>query len=129
MVDRTVIFAKTGEILVLRCPDYSEKHTLIRWQNGSIPLNSLTIQRQTRGRVHIDSINKLHIKGLRQTDTAIYSCWGGNTLFSTIQVIMTDGAADDASVVIQKIAIVLTVICLILAVILAVRSRMRKKPK
>ncbi|XP_063445227.1 Ig-like V-type domain-containing protein FAM187A [Mytilus trossulus] len=127
MVKRKVTYADTGKSVVLLCPNSSKKNSLIRWQNGSIPFNPLTIKGQTRGRVQIDTINRLHIKGLRKSDTAVYSCWIQAKLVGTVKLIITTGIDPKVHQIITTTGIVLTIICLSLICICTLGNKARKK--
>lgn len=95
MVIRRVLFEPVNKHLILACPKGGEKSkALIRWRNNTIVLNPLTIRRKTRGRVFMDSINRLHIRRLRKSDSAPYNCWKSTTLIATIKVIVTDANND-----------------------------------
>lgn len=127
MVARKVIYTNKGENLVLTCPNSDEAKSLIRWQNGSFPLNPLTIRRQTRGRVKIDGVNRLEIRGLRFTDMAIYSCWSNSKLVCTIKVIITEGVDKSVHLVITKVGVCLTVVSLVVSSLCSCYSRATKK--
>lgn len=90
LVIRRVLYEPINKHLILSCPRSKKYKSLIRWQNGTLVLNPLTIKRQTRGRVFLDSINRLHIRRLRMTDTAPYNCWSSKVHIATIKVIVTD---------------------------------------
>ncbi|XP_061168095.1 Ig-like V-type domain-containing protein FAM187A [Saccostrea echinata] len=94
MVVRKVLYEPVNKHLILKCPKSQKSKALIRWQNNTIVLNPLTIRRQTRGRVFIDTINRLHIRRLRMTDTAPYNCWSSTVHLATIKVIVHEAYND-----------------------------------
>ncbi|XP_045212509.2 Ig-like V-type domain-containing protein FAM187A [Mercenaria mercenaria] len=73
LVKRKVLHKASGTHVTLTCPT-SEKGK-VRWQRGDRPINTATIRRQTKGRVFIDKLNRLHIRKLRIRDSAPYNCW------------------------------------------------------
>ncbi|XP_069125696.1 Ig-like V-type domain-containing protein FAM187A [Argopecten irradians] len=90
MVKRKVLFEDTRKSVILKCPVKPGQTSLIRWQNGTVNINPLTIRRQTRGRVRTDSANRLHIRALRLYDSAPYNCWVKRRLVATIKLIVSE---------------------------------------
>ncbi|XP_060600521.1 Ig-like V-type domain-containing protein FAM187A [Ruditapes philippinarum] len=73
LVQRKVLYKATGTHVKLTCP--TKQRGKVRWQRGERPINTATIRRQTRGRVFVDKLNRLHIRKLRIRDSAPYHCW------------------------------------------------------
>ncbi|KAL5018654.1 hypothetical protein ScPMuIL_004376 [Solemya velum] len=90
MVKRKVRYEDSGKHLVLLCPR-KESGGLIRWQNATRVINPMTIRRQTRGRISIDSQSRLHIRKLRRADQAHEASRPGySTISSTDPVVFAN---------------------------------------
>ena len=126
MVKRKVIYTTTNTKIVLSCPNSSKKKSMIRWQNGSVSLNPFSISRQTHGRIRIDTINRLHIKGLRMSDMAIYSCWVQTDLISTTKVMISHGIDPNIHTYITTGGLALTITCVVLVCVCTLCKKARK---
>ncbi|WAQ95921.1 hypothetical protein MAR_028611, partial [Mya arenaria] len=89
LVIRKVRYAIKGTHIVLVCP--TSKNSKVRWQRGERAINPRTIRRQTKGRVYLDRLNRLHIWKLRERDSAPYNCWVWKRHTATIKVLVYEG--------------------------------------
>uniref|UniRef100_A0A2C9M469 Ig-like domain-containing protein n=1 Tax=Biomphalaria glabrata TaxID=6526 RepID=A0A2C9M469_BIOGL len=71
LIKRKVLYEPQNSHLVLHCPGELEVG-MIHWTRGERQIDPGSIKRQTRGRVHVDSRNQLHINQLLISDTAVY---------------------------------------------------------
>ncbi|KAK0069564.1 Ig-like V-type domain-containing protein FAM187A isoform X3 [Biomphalaria pfeifferi] len=71
LIRREVLYEPQNSHLVLHCPGELEVD-MIHWTRGERQIDPGSIKRQTRGRVHVDSRNQLHINQLLLSDTAVY---------------------------------------------------------
>ncbi|KAK3089155.1 hypothetical protein FSP39_001328 [Pinctada imbricata] len=129
MVIRKVVYEEAGKHLVLKCPGKSEAKSLIRWQNGSVVLNPLTIKRQTRGRVFTDTINRLHIRVTRLFDSAPYNCWAGKRHVATIKVVVTKPINKNLKNNITYAGLLTTVISITIICICVCKNKAKKTAK
>lgn len=126
MVKRKVIYTTTDKKIVLSCPNSSKKKNMIRWQNGSVPLNPMSISRQTHGRIRIDTINRLHIKRLRMSDMAIFSCWVQADLISTTKVVISHGMDPNVHTYVTTVGLALLIACVVLVCLCTLCKKVRK---
>lgn len=129
MVKRSLVYEVTGKNLVLKCPTKPESAALVRWQNKTIAINPLTIKRQTRGRVRLDSVNRLHIRSLRLYDSAPYNCWIKRRHVATIKVVVTKGMNKNLTEYITYAGLGLTIISVTLVCCCVFCGRRRKTMK
>ncbi|KAL4239995.1 hypothetical protein ACF0H5_000790 [Mactra antiquata] len=108
MVKRDVKHFATGSHAKISCPT-SDKGK-VRWQRGERPINPATIRRQTKGRVFIDKLNRLHIRKLRIRDSAPYSCWAWRRHVATIKVIAYEPMNEDIKHYITYGGLVITIV-------------------
>lgn len=83
--------------------------TPIVWQIGTKSLNPIKINEESKGRITIDSYQKIIIKKLRYADGNIYSCWQNKELAGTIRLEVTyelEFKSDKRIMMIGAIAIV-----------------------
>ncbi|XP_055884865.1 Ig-like V-type domain-containing protein FAM187A isoform X2 [Biomphalaria glabrata] len=90
LIKRKVLYEPQNSHLVLHCPGELEV-AMIHWTRGERQIDPGSIKRQTRGRVHVDSRNQLHINQLLISDTAVYNCWCKNRKVASLKVIVVDG--------------------------------------
>ena len=114
MVIRKVFYEETKKNIVLECPSTSQSSATIRWQNGTTVINPMTIRRQTRGRVKVDSVNRLHIHSLRLYDTAAFNCWIKRRHVATIKLIVTEAFNHNIKDYITYVGLGMTIVCMVL---------------
>ncbi|KAK7476073.1 hypothetical protein BaRGS_00032700 [Batillaria attramentaria] len=88
MVKRRVLYEPEGKHLVLTCGSETQRGTGLRWMRGKRRVDPMSIKRQTLGRVWIDSANRLHLKDLMLSDTAVYNCWERELHVAAIKVLV-----------------------------------------
>lgn len=108
IVKREVKHHAVGTNIKLTCPT-SEKGK-VRWQRGDRPINSATIRHQTKGRVFIDKLNRLHIRKFRIRDSAPYSCWTWRTHIGTFKIIGFEPMNEDIKHYITYGGLLITII-------------------
>ena len=114
MVKRKVMYEPQGSHLVLTCP--TDEKGKIRWQRGDRPINPSIISKQTRGRVSVDNLNRLHIKKLRMRDAAPYSCWAWQTHTATLKIVVFQPLDENIKHYITYGGLFLTIILLVLII-------------
>lgn len=85
LVKRKVLYKAAGINVMMTCP--TSDNGKVRWQRGERPINPATIRYQTKGRVFIDKLNRLHIDKLQMKDSASYSCWTWQSQVATFKLI------------------------------------------
>lgn len=108
MVKRKVKYEPAGSHLVISCP--TSKKGKVRWQRGERAINTATIRHQTKGRVSIDKLNRLHIRKLHERDTAPYNCWVWQRHVATIKIIVFEPMNEDMKNYITYGGLFLTII-------------------
>nr|KAG5703922.1 hypothetical protein BaRGS_008181 [Batillaria attramentaria] len=88
MVKRRVLYEPEGKHLVLTCGSETQRGAGLRWMRGKRRVDPMSIKRQTLGRVWIDSANRLHLKDLMLSDTAVYNCWERELHVAAIKVLV-----------------------------------------
>lgn len=108
LLKRKVLIKAAGIDLKLTCPTSNKGR--VRWQRGERPINTATIRHQTKGRVSIDKLNRLHIRKLRIHDSALYNCWIWQRQVATFKVVAFKPMNDNIKHYIIYGALVLTIL-------------------
>ncbi|XP_052775889.1 Ig-like V-type domain-containing protein FAM187A [Mya arenaria] len=127
LVIRKVRYAIKGTHIVLVCP--TSKNSKVRWQRGERAINPRTIRRQTKGRVYLDRLNRLHIWKLRERDSAPYNCWVWKRHTATIKVLVYEGMDHNLKHYITYGGLVLTVVAILTFCICKVFCRPPRRHK
>ncbi|CAH1795699.1 unnamed protein product [Owenia fusiformis] len=90
LVKRQSMYLERGKRVYLECPHEKSTEELVHWQNGTLTLNPRIIRKISRGRVRIDTQNRLHIRRLQPWDEKAYSCWISGKHIATIKIIVTE---------------------------------------
>ncbi|XP_057322442.1 uncharacterized protein LOC130665847 isoform X2 [Microplitis mediator] len=85
-VKRITLYENHGYSLKLKCPGNMNIDLPIVWKIGTKILNPESLQKQSYGRIFIDSRQQINFKHLRYADINIYSCWQRNTLAGVIRL-------------------------------------------
>ncbi|CAG5119996.1 unnamed protein product [Candidula unifasciata] len=71
LVKRKVLYENENSHLLLNCPTQHEAN-MIHWARGESEVDPIDIKKQTKGRVWVDSLSRLHFKPLLLSDTDVY---------------------------------------------------------
>ncbi|XP_021351112.1 Ig-like V-type domain-containing protein FAM187A [Mizuhopecten yessoensis] len=129
LVKRSVIYEETGKNIILKCPTKPNEDSLVRWQNGTVVINPLSIRRQTRGRVRMDSANRLHIRALRLYDSAPYNCWLKQRHVATLKVVVVQAMNHNLKDYITYAGLCLTILSVTLVCLCVFSGRNKKTIK
>ena len=126
MVIRKVRHEKEKSHLILSCP--TSQKSKVRWQRGERPINPATIRHQTRGRVFVDRLNRLHIRKLRIHDSAPYNCWVWQQHIATIKILVYKPFDENIKHYITYGGLFLTIIAFPIFCVFKLCCRKRKRP-
>ncbi|XP_023241586.1 Ig-like V-type domain-containing protein FAM187A isoform X2 [Centruroides sculpturatus] len=122
IVARETIYQSEGSYLKLECPGNTGVY--LTWRNESWVLNPSYVHIKTKGRVMIDFINTLHIRQLRASDTAVYSCWEDNRLVGTVRLYVTSPIPrKEVSISALNLCLLATFLVILYVTIMVIKNR------
>ncbi|XP_059151292.1 uncharacterized protein LOC131937708 [Physella acuta] len=92
LVKRKVLYEPLQSHLVLHflhCPGDLDV-SVVHWARGERGVDPASIRHQTKGRVWVDSLSRLHINPLILSDTAVYNCWCKKRRVASIKVLVVN---------------------------------------
>lgn len=109
LVRRKVFYEPEKSNLVLLCPGRLDSK-LVHWARGQRTVDPAHVKRQTKGRVWVDLLARLHFKPLIQSDTAVYNCFEKDRRVASIKLLVVDQRNQDIKHYISYAGLALVII-------------------
>ncbi|KAG8185084.1 hypothetical protein JTE90_029697 [Oedothorax gibbosus] len=122
LVKRATVYEEIGKNVILSCPGNKENSFPI-WRNDSYVINPSKVHILSNGRVKIDIGNNLHIRKLRYSDTAVYSCWENSALRGTIRLQVLKKSVESYRVHILNIGTLFTFLTILMIALTVYKNR------